>query len=274
MAKTARRVVVAMGLVAVGLAETEPAAFGASAQHAQGITLTVLVDDSASVPANILAQARKDAARVFQNIDVEIVWLEQNSARLEDAAALRSVVVVHLPTREMTDHMHAPDPVLGIAAGTGYVTVFYNRIEDLSPTRDANDIACRLGHVIAHELGHLLLRSRAHSRSGIMQAVLNMQLAARGGLFFTADQGRLIRATLGASDVIEVRKEGLRGERGRHALVRDGLAPQTRSTSHYPTRSDRELRTVRRLRIIVPSPGQQRLVRPSTRENYARLRSA
>ena len=199
MAKTARRVVVAMGLVAVGLAGTEPAAFGASAQHAQVITLMVLVDDSASVPANILAQARKDAARVFQNIDVEIVWLEQNGARLEDAAALRSVVVVHLLTREMTDRMHAPDPVLGIAAGTGWATVFYNRIEDLSPTRDANDIACMLGHVIVHEIGHLLLRSKAHSHSGIMKAVLNMQLAARGGLFFTATQAHLIRTTLGAS---------------------------------------------------------------------------
>lgn len=199
MAKTARRVVVAMGLVAVGLAGTEPAAFGASAQHAQGITLTVLVDDSASVPANILAQARKDAARVFQNIDVEIVWLEQNSARLEDAAALRSVVVVHLLNRELTDRLHAPDPLLGIAAGTGWATVFYNRIEDLSPSRDAHDTASMLGHVIAHELGHLLLRSRAHSRSGIMQPVLNMQLAARGGLFFTATQAHLIRTTLGAS---------------------------------------------------------------------------
>jgi hypothetical protein len=274
MAKTACTVVMAMGLVAVGLAGAEPSAFGASAQHAQVIMLMVRVDDSASVPADILAQAREDAERVFHNIDVEIVWLEQSAARLEDAAAFRPVVVVHLLTREMTDRMHAPDRVLGIAAGTGWATVFYNRIEDLSPTRDAHDIACRLGHVIAHEIGHLLLRSKAHSPSGIMQAGLNMQLAARGGLFFTADQGRLIRATLGASDVIEVRKEGLRGERGRHALVRDGLAPQTRSTSHYPTRSDRELRTVRRLRIIVPSPGQQRLVRPSTRENYARLRSA
>jgi hypothetical protein len=197
MAKTACKVVVGMGLVAVRLAGPEPAAFAASPQHAH-VTLMVRVDDSASVPANILAPAKKDAARVFQNIDIKIVWLEQNGARLDDAA-LRPVVVVHLMAREMTDRMHAPDSVLGIAVGTGLVTVFYNRIEDLSPTRDANDIACRLGHVIAHEIGHLLLRSKAHSRSGIMQAVLNMQLAARGGLFFTADQARRIRATLGAS---------------------------------------------------------------------------
>jgi len=158
----------------------------------------VRVDDSASVPINILAQARAHTARVFQNIAVKIVWFEQDGALLEDAA-IRSVVLVHLPSREMTDRLHAPDPWLGIAAGTGWATVFYSRIEDLSPTRDAHDIASMLGHVIAHEIGHLLLRSRAHSPSGIMQAGLNLQLAARGGLFFTADQARLIRATVGAS---------------------------------------------------------------------------
>jgi hypothetical protein len=199
MVKTAGKAVVAMGLVAAALAGTEPAAFGASGQHARVMTLMVRVDDSASVPANILAQAREDASRVFQDIDVGIVWLELNRARLEDAAALRSVVVVHLLNRELTDRLHAPDPLLGIAAGTGWATVFYNRIEDLSPSRDAHDTASMLGHVIAHEIGHLLLRTRAHSPSGIMQARLNFQLAARGGLFFTADQARLIRATLGAS---------------------------------------------------------------------------
>lgn len=74
MANTA--CVVVVGLMAVELAGTEPAAFGASPQHTHVITLKVRVDDSASVPPNILAQARKDTGRVFQDIDVEIVWLD------------------------------------------------------------------------------------------------------------------------------------------------------------------------------------------------------
>ena len=199
MAKTACEVVVGMGLRAVGWAGAEPAAFAGLPQPVHVITLKVRVDDRAGVPAKILAQARKDTGRVFQNIAVAIVWIEQDGDRLEDAAPIRSVVVVQLLNRELTDRMHPPDPVLGLAAGSGWATVFYSRIEDLSPTRDANDIACRLGHVIAHEIGHLLLRSTAHSRSGIMQALLDMQLAARGGLFFTADQARRIRTRLGTS---------------------------------------------------------------------------
>src|SRR6266536_4296727 len=189
MAKTACQVMVAMGLVVVGLAGTEPAAFGASAHHAKVITLMVLIDNDPGVPANILEPAKEVVTRVFQHIDIEILWLERGDARLENLAFRSSVMTVHLLTREMADRMKAPDGLLGMAvSGTGLATVFYNRIEDLAPTRDANDIACMLGHVIAHESGHLLLPRKAHSRSGIMQAGLNMQLAARGGRFFTAIQ--------------------------------------------------------------------------------------
>ena len=49
-----------------------------------------------------------------------------------------------------------------------------------------------LGHVITHEMGHLLLPPKAHSPSGIMQAGLNTQLAAQGRLFFTASQAQQI----------------------------------------------------------------------------------
>jgi hypothetical protein len=200
MAKTARTVVVAMGLVAVGWAGSDPTAASASAQQAPVITLMVLVDGSASVPAHILEQAKADAARVFQHIDVDIVWLDQEDARLEDAAVLRSTVIVRILTREMTDRLHAPKRLLGKAAsGARIATVFYNRIEDLSSTRHDKDTGSMLGHVIAHEMGHLLLPPDAHSRSGIMQAGLHTQVAARRGLFFTASQAHQIRTKLGAS---------------------------------------------------------------------------
>ena len=68
-----------------------------------------------------------------------------------------------------------------------------------------------LGHVVAHEMGHLLLPLHAHSSSGIMQAGLNMQLAAQGGLFFTASQAYQIRTQLARPDVGGVRKEDLLG---------------------------------------------------------------
>jgi hypothetical protein len=150
----------------------------------------VLVDDSARVPAGILAQAREVAAKIFRDIDVELVWVERDD--------VRSFVKVRLLTREMTDRMEVPRSTLGMAEGTQLAVVFYNRIEELSP-RNEKDTGCMLGHVIAHEIGHLLLPGEAHSLSGIMQAVLTLQLANRGGLFFTTFQAHSIRAKLGAS---------------------------------------------------------------------------
>ena len=53
-----------------------------------------------------------------------------------------------------------------------------------------------LGHVMAHELGHLLLRDAGHSIAGLMQAEFNLLLAQRGGLQFSDGQMRAIRHML------------------------------------------------------------------------------
>jgi hypothetical protein len=53
-----------------------------------------------------------------------------------------------------------------------------------------------LGHVMAHELGHLLLGSNAHSRQGIMCPNWHageLRLASMGGLLFSEEQGRFMR---------------------------------------------------------------------------------
>jgi Zn-dependent protease with chaperone function len=50
--------------------------------------------------------------------------------------------------------------------------------------------------VIAHELGHLLLRDGAHSLVGLMQSDFNLLLAQQGRLWFTDDQARRIRTLL------------------------------------------------------------------------------
>ena len=53
-----------------------------------------------------------------------------------------------------------------------------------------------LGHAIAHEIGHLLLNSSAHSPAGIMRARWNTKdllRAARGDLLFNALQAESMR---------------------------------------------------------------------------------
>ena len=63
-------------------------------------------------------------------------------------------------------------------------------------TRSTTSEATRLGYVITHELGHMLLRSNAHALVGIMRGTLLTEYwekAAQGTLGFTHSQNQQIR---------------------------------------------------------------------------------
>ena len=110
----------------------------ATAQNATVITLMMLVQDDGSVPPKVLEQAKDETTRIFQDINVELIWLEHGDARFKDPSVLRSVVTVHILSREMIDRMKKPDGVMGWAApGTRIVTVSYSRIEALSRRTEA-----------------------------------------------------------------------------------------------------------------------------------------
>jgi hypothetical protein len=56
-----------------------------------------------------------------------------------------------------------------------------------------------LAHVIAHEIGHLLIPGEAHTSRGIMRArwrYSDWVRASNGQLFFPPDQVRIIRNSL------------------------------------------------------------------------------
>jgi hypothetical protein len=56
-----------------------------------------------------------------------------------------------------------------------------------------------LGHVIAHEVGHLLLGTNSHSQDGIMSAEWSgseLRRLAKGALLFTASEPMRIRTEL------------------------------------------------------------------------------
>jgi hypothetical protein len=74
-----------------------------------------------------------------------------------------------------------------------------------------------LALVLAHEIGHVLLPAPAHSEVGIMQSPWNpwtMDQAADHGLFFTAQQGELIRQRLTGCCQVDASRDRRAGERG------------------------------------------------------------
>jgi hypothetical protein len=174
------------------------------AQNVPVTTLIVFVDDYAAVPPDIFERAREDASRIFRDINVEIVWLERGDARFNDPSVLNSCFIVHILSPAMASRVQGPADRIGRAVrGTRIVHVFYSGIEALSRQTEAvssprrnKRTASILGHVIAHEIGHLLLPTAAHARAGIMQARMDCRLAVLGKLFFTGSQAEDIRTKL------------------------------------------------------------------------------
>ena len=81
------------------------------------------------------------------------------------------------------------------APGDGFgsnASIFYHRVEELSERRHTSK-SLLLGHLIAHEIGHLLLGSNSHSRSGIMHVPWDrgqIERASLGTLLFTRQQAK------------------------------------------------------------------------------------
>jgi hypothetical protein len=167
-------------------------------------SLDVLIDDSVDVQAGVLDEARRTAARIFGRMDVQVVWLDTPAAKrrreeLSDPGAqqafLRSLYVVRIVRARGREGGSPSARALGFAiSGSRVTAIVYSRAERLA--RDGATIGLVLGHIIAHELGHLLLQRTSHSATGLMRATLDVPLAQQGGLLFTADEADAIRARL------------------------------------------------------------------------------
>ena len=100
------------------------------------------------------------------------------------------------------------DSVFGVAFlgsdGRGkYCDVFFHRIEEEHRKSGANTSQL-LGAVAAHELGHLLLGSNAHSLAGVMTPVWEDQIlskVAMGTLYFTSEQSAVMRTRIGRKEL-------------------------------------------------------------------------
>jgi hypothetical protein len=164
--------------------------------------LTVRVSNLSSATLRDKAAMEESASQVFRHSGIEIVWVECPPAPApcpETAGAAGHTTVL---VRLMDVPTQPNRKVLGRAYHVNSsVTIFYKRA--CAMEKDSNWIVTRgqiLGHAIAHEIGHLLLASDTHSLFGIMKADYDRQdmvILGQGNLFFTAEEGQLLRSALG-----------------------------------------------------------------------------
>jgi hypothetical protein len=81
--------------------------------------------------------------------------------------------------------------------------VFYSRVREFAAFKTSRGFieaeSITLGHVIAHEVGHLLIPGAQHSARGILRKrwrLSDWEQAASGRLLFQPDQVRQIQRTL------------------------------------------------------------------------------
>jgi hypothetical protein len=166
----------------------------------------VSVYDNAGVPAAVLEQAEQGTGKIFARIGLELVWFNcsaPHSSLRNQSTCQRFAWPTYLALRIVPRSVHPDGEVFGTAflsaEGEGcYSNVFYDQIRALHQDWNVG-LAEILGHVAAHELGHLLLGLNAHSSTGIMRAHWQgqeLQRMARGNLLFTTEQGERMRTRL------------------------------------------------------------------------------
>ena len=199
--------------VVLALCTTYAGTTYASSSSKSGLTpVTVDVFNDAGVAGPVLKSAELEAERIFEAARIQIRWGNcppaQGAPADPSCHALRAPN--HLSLRILPGANKQNDDIFGVAFlaadGTGaYGDVFYGSVEKLRADGHSN-IARLLGHVMTHEIGHLLIGSHAHAPWGIMAAKWHDQELRRlemGTLFFTAEQEKSMYSRLhGGSTVI------------------------------------------------------------------------
>ncbi len=217
MLNTKVRLVLAATFASTCLSVSRGSQVGAGKQEmaATKQQLQIRLFNLARVSRRDLSRAEGEVTRIFAEAAIEVHWAEgapddRASLRTDFSAnnTLANGCKVARPARELSVQLlpHAPP---GLAAGTlGYslpcarfgmdATIFRNQCEDVTYQMQAS-LNQVLAYAIAHELGHVLLRSREHSRTGLMRARWDKAAWLRAtveGITLEREQARRMRREL------------------------------------------------------------------------------
>jgi len=169
--------------------------------------------EGAAPPPPFLAAAIEEAADIWAAYGVRIGAPMANDARHEGVVRL----VVKLARAEerrtgpralgsVVFNGDTPDPTIELyptAASALIAAVAFNRPDDPRPVSTGDRVLARvLGRALAHEIGHFLLRSKTHSKNGLMRAEqIGSDLMAPGhhGFTLSPDEIRRFHAILSTS---------------------------------------------------------------------------
>ena len=170
--------------------------------------LQVFLYAYAPISSDHLKVAKEVATGIYTNVGIQVEWREcylaegELKSNPECSRLTPTTLVVRILPRSQAERFKQPPFVFGFAqtvhsGGFGYyASVFYHRVEELSGIFTSSTPVV-LGHVIAHEMGHLLLGHGSHSRTGLMTANWDRKELERVNqrtFIFNSQQAKEIRA--------------------------------------------------------------------------------
>ena len=188
--------------VAAGILATAILAAGAVKEDDNRIRVRLY--DYSQAPAAGLTQAKASAEAILSAAGVEVAWLDSVCRESDCGEARESAdLSVRILTPEMAARAEQSKGCLGYAilpAGSPAksASVFLHRVAALEERGRASRWTI-LGTTIAHEIGHLLMGSSAHSAQGVMRASWggeDLLAMARGVLVFRGDEAARLTAAV------------------------------------------------------------------------------
>ena len=165
----------------------------------------------AHIPQALLTRAEGAAAAILHRAGVEPNWVDcpLSAAELDRFPGCHqpmssSDFALRILPDTMATKAPASDDALGFALPCAaadarcYANIFYARVASWATEGELSAYQI-LGHAMTHEIGHLLLGSNSHSRTGIMRAHWNpkdLRMMSTSSFDFTPAQRELIRAAL------------------------------------------------------------------------------
>jgi hypothetical protein len=189
-------------VVMVGLSSAR-----APADAEDAFPVVVLVDDRASAAPSVLDQAGKEVVRIYRHAGMRVVWRKKTTPSSPASPEDRRAFTVYLMVRAgLLPKSDRPSQFLmGAAPGGaidcgGVAFLFFDQAIEFSRVHQTA-AALVMGTVVAHEIGHLLLKNRGHTSEGLMRAPWSAgdwERASSGILLFSQPESETMRATVGS----------------------------------------------------------------------------
>jgi hypothetical protein len=163
----------------------------------------VLVYNSAPLGSEVVLAAEREVSRIFGEAAVNLTWLNCPTNAVSEIDPCRRrfrenpIFLQLTPTAGAFPNETALAHAAVAPEGGIRAVVFFDRVQKfMAKKHPPCSMVQMLGHIMAHEMGHLLLNLHGHTPKGIMAGpwrARQLRQAAEGTLLFTPSESAKMR---------------------------------------------------------------------------------